>query len=179
MCIRAPQPLLIPCALAVLSLAGCSNRPSSNRIDYEMGERITVGPLTYNVVESAWRSQLGTELKPRLPQHRFLLITVSVTNGGGREVALPLFQMENSNNETFPESDDGEGVENWFGILRSLTPAGTQQGRLLFDVPLTSYRLRLTDGGPAGSEKYVWVTIPLRMDVDTGVQTPLPQPTSK
>jgi len=179
MSIRAPRFLLVPCALGTLFLAGCGNRPNSNRMDYEMGERITVGPLTYNVVESVWRSQLGPEVKPRLPQHRFLLITISATNGGGHEVALPLLQLENSNNETFPESDNGEGVENWFGILRSLAPAATQQGRLLFDVPLSSYRLRLTDGAPAGSEKYVWVNIPLRMDVDTGVQTPLPQPTAK
>ena len=48
--------------------------------------------------------------------------------------------------------------------------------RLLFDVPLSSYKLRLSDGGEGGTEKYAWVNVPLRMDVDTSVETPLPGP---
>ena len=60
------------------------------------------------------------------------------------------------------------------GLLRTLSPAQTLEGKLLFDVPLTSYRLRLTDGAGPGIEKYGWVSIPLRMDVDTDVPTPLP-----
>ena len=160
-------------------MPGCGNRQDPLRVDYEMGERVTVGPLTYNVVESSWRSQLGNEFKLRMPEQRFLMITVSVTNGGGHEVSVPLLTLENASGQTFLESDNGEGVDNWFGILRSLTPAQTQQGRILFDVRLTSYKLRLSDGGPAGSEKYAWVQIPLRMDgVDPAV-TSLPGSPSK
>jgi hypothetical protein len=170
---------LIPITAAVLGISACGARQNSIRIDYQMGERVTVGPLTYNVVESSWRSQLGNEFKLRMPQQRFLMITVSVTNGGGHEVAIPLLMLENANGQSYLESDNGEGVDNWFGILRSLAPAQTQQGRVLFDVPLTSYKLRLSDGGPAGLERYSWVQIPLRMDTDTGVQTPAPEPISK
>jgi hypothetical protein len=65
-------------------------------------------------------------------------------------------------------------VDNWFGILRTLTPAQTQQGRIAFDVPLSSYRLRLTDGGSPGSEKFAWVEIPLRMDTEPSVESPVP-----
>jgi hypothetical protein len=79
--------------------------------------------------------------------------------------------LENPSGQDFLESDNGEGLDNWFGLLRTITPAQTQQGKLIFDVPLTSYRLRLTDGAGPGLEKYTWVTIPLRMDVDT-VSTP-------
>ncbi len=139
-----------------------------------MGERVTVGPLTYNVVETVWRSQLGDSFKVRIPQQRFLLVTISVTNGGGREVSVPLLSLENQNGQTFLESDSGEGVENWFGILRNLSPAQTQQGRLIFDVPLTSFRLRVPDGGEPGTEKYAWIQIPLRMDTDSGVESPMP-----
>ena len=175
---RAPFLLLLPLA-AVFSMTGCGARQQSLRVDYEMGERVTVGPLTYNVIESSWRSQLGNEFKLRLPQQRFLMITVSVTNGGGHEVSVPLLTLENSSGQSFLESDSGDGVENWFGILRSLAPAQTQQGRIVFDVPLSSYKLRLSDGGPAGTERYSWVQIPLRMDTDTGVQSPTPDPTAK
>jgi hypothetical protein len=153
-------------------LTGCASRENSTRIDYQMGERVTVGPLTYNVIESSWQSQLGADFKLRIPDQRFLMITVSVTNGGGKEISVPLLSLENGDGKMFLESADGEGVDNWFGLLRTLNPAQTQQGRLLFDVPLSGYKLRLTDGGPTGSEKYTWVEIPMRVDTDSSGDTP-------
>ena len=177
---RAPWCSVLAVAAVALFMPGCSKQQNSLRLDYEMGEKVTVGPLTYTVVESSWRSQLGNEFKIRIPQQRFLIITVSTTNGGGHEVSIPLLTLENANGQSYLESDNGEGVDNWLGILRSLNPAQTQQGRILFDVPLSSYKLRLSDGGPAGSEKYSWVEIPLKMDIDAPMQTPAPEvPTSK
>lgn len=178
MSMRALRFLLPACATALMYLSACAHQAPA-RIDYDMGERVVLGPLTYNVVETTWRSQLGDDLRPRMPERRFLLISISVTNGGGREVSVPMLRLENANGEAFPESENGEGVDNWMGILRSLGPAQTQQGRLVFDVPLASYKLRVTDGGAPGSEKYAWVAIPLRIDTDTGVQAPLPLPSSK
>jgi hypothetical protein len=151
-------------------LTGCQ-KTAPTRVEYSMGERIPFGPLTYNVIDSSWQTQLGDTFKLRIPQQRFLVLTVSVTNGGGSDVSVPLFTLENPSGQDFLESDNGEGLDNWFGLLRTITPAQTQQGKLIFDVPLTSYRLRLTDGAGPGLEKYTWVTIPLRMDVDT-VSTP-------
>ncbi len=158
----------------ILLLAGCT-RVESSHIDYAMGERINVGPLTYNVIESAWQNQLGNEFKMRIPEQRYLLITISVTNGGGHDVSVPLLTVQSQNGTTYTESDNGEGVEQWFGLLRTLSPAQTQQGRLLFDVPLGTYRLKLTDGGDPGTEKTAMVSIPLRMEPDT-LTTPLPEP---
>ena len=162
----------VPAACAVF-LAGCTPQ-GAVRNEYPLGEKVPIGPLTYTVVETAWKSQLGQMLKIRVPQKRFMLITVSVTNGGGHEISVPLLQLEDANGKVYPESDNGEGVDNWFGILRNLNPAETQQGRLLFDVPLTSFKLRLTDGGDPGTEKYAWVQIPLRMDIDSSIQSPEP-----
>jgi hypothetical protein len=141
-----------------------------------MGERVVVGPITYNVIESAWRSQLGSEFKLRIPEQRFLLITISATNGGGKDVSVPLLMLENEKGETFHELESGEGVEAWFGIFRTIGPAQTQQGQLIFDVPLSSYRLRLTDGGDAASERYAWVKIDLHMDQDMNVESPSTSP---
>jgi hypothetical protein len=165
---------LLPFVLLLAALSGCANRGISSRVDYQMGERVPLGPLTYNVVETAWRSQLGDAFKVRIPEQRFLLVTISVTNGGGREVSVPLFTVETHNGQSFRESDSGEGIDNWLGLLRNLSPAQTKEGRILFDVALTSYRLRLTDGGEPGTEKFAWVDIPLRMDTDTGVEAPTP-----
>src|ERR1700677_2924172 len=143
----------------ILFLSGCT-RVNSNHLESQMGERVTVGPLSYNVIESSWQNQLGSEFKMRIPEQRYLLITVSVTNGGGRDISVPLLTLQSQNGTNYTESDNGDGVEQWFGLLRTLNPAQTQQGRLLFDVPLGSYRLKVTDGGDPGMEKSAWVSIP-------------------
>ncbi len=140
-----------------------------------MGDRVSLSPLTYNVIDSGWRTQLGNEFKMRLPDQRFLLITISVTNGGARDVSVPLLTLESADGKIYQESASGESVDEWFGLLRTLNPAQTQQGKLLFDVPLGSYKLKLTNGGDPGTEKTALVAIPLRMDPDT-VSSPLPEP---
>jgi uncharacterized protein DUF4352 len=154
-------------------LDGCSHADPAPT-ERPMGEKVKLGPLTYTVLDSSWHSQLGDAFKLRPAQQRFLILTLSVTNGGGSDISIPLLNLENAEGQMFLESDNGEGVDNWFGVLRNISPAQTQQGRILFDAPLTSYRLRLTDGAGPGEEKYGWVTIPLRMDVDSDVQTPIP-----
>jgi hypothetical protein len=158
-------------------LTGCAPKSTDNRVEFQMGERANVGPLTYNVVETAWRSQLGADFKARFPQQRFLLVTISVTNGGGKEVSVPLFSLQDENGKIYQESENGDGVDNWFGLLRTIAPAQTQQGKLAFDVPLGAYRLRVTDGGDPGAEKFAWISIPLRMDTDSGDALPaIPAP---
>jgi len=166
---------LLVISLAIFGLSGCGTRQNT-RVDYQMGERVSLGPLTYNVVETAWRSQLGSDFKMRLPQQRFLIITISVTNGGGTQVSVPLLSLENQKGEIFQESDNGDGVDNWFGLLRELRPAQTQQGRMVFDVPLASYKLRVTDGAEPGGEKIASIEIPLSLDADSGIETPAPGP---
>jgi hypothetical protein len=164
--------IIVSTLSASLVLSGCSGKDHVLKSEYPMGEKVTIGPLTYNVIETAWRSQLGSEFKIRIPQQRFLMITISATNGGGKDVSVPLLTLENQNGDTFRELDNGEGVDGWFGFLRTISPAQTQQGRIIFDVPLTSYKLRLTDGGDPATEKYAWVNIDLHMDQDMSVEAP-------
>ncbi|MEQ1946591.1 MAG: DUF4352 domain-containing protein [Bryobacteraceae bacterium] len=172
---RRPLPLLILLlsAVAVLSVTGCK-RQSSTQINYQMGERIVAGPMVYNVVQTVWKTQLGDLFQLRTPENRFLVITLSATNSGGKEVSIPFLTLEGQGAKEFKELQDGTGVERWFGVLRTIQPAETRQGNVVFDVPLTSYRLRLTDGGELGTEKNVWVEIPLRMDTDTTIAAPTP-----
>jgi hypothetical protein len=162
-----------PVALTIsLLLTGCRSTAPS-RAEFQMGDKVAAGPLTYNVVEKVWRSQLGEGFVTRSPQNRFLVITLSATNGGGRDVSVPLLQLEGPDGKIYQEIENGEGVENWLGILRTVEPAQTQQGRIVFDVPLSSYRLRLSDGDSV-SGHYAYVQIPLQIDADPPVDTPLP-----
>ncbi|MEP6962622.1 MAG: DUF4352 domain-containing protein, partial [Acidobacteriota bacterium] len=109
----------------------------------------------------------------RSPKNRFLVLNLSVQNEGKAEVSIPMLTLEGPNGQTFQELSDGTGVTQWMGILRSVAPAQSLQGRIVFDVPLSSFRLRLPDGGETGYEKYAYADIPLRIDADQ-VQTPLP-----
>ena len=176
---RVPLDTLLLAALPIawgLLFTGC-NRQNSVQINFEMGDRIMAGPLVYNVIQTRWRTQLGDIFKTRVPESRFLMITLSVTNGGGREVSVPLLTLEAGDGKEHRELEGGDGVSNWFGLIRTISPAETRQGNIVFDVPLTSYRLRLTDGGEPGTEKFVWVDIPLRLDTDTSIEVPAPHPT--
>lgn len=166
--LRSPQLI----ALSLVLLTGCEQQQRTN-LNYEMGERVEIGPFVYVVVESAWRSDLGEGFQTRAPKNRFLMLTVSVTNSGGAEASVPLLNIEGTNGQLYQELNDGTGVSNWLGVLRTAKPAETLQGRILFDAPLGPYRLRVPDGGETGYEKYSWVNIPLTLD-SSDVQTPLP-----
>ena len=142
-----------------------------------MGERVTLDPFIYNVIESTWRSQLGSSFQLRLPNQRFLIVYISITNSGGKEVTIPTFQLERANGEPIPEELKGDGIDQWLGLIRTVGPAQTVQGRVVFDCPLSSYKLRLVDAGEPGSEKTAFVEMPLRLDADTPIApapTPLP-----
>jgi hypothetical protein len=169
-----PTLCLLTIALAAgLALAGCQ-KGDSQQTNFQMGDRVIVKPMLYNVVQTVWRTQLGSLFKVRVPDHRYLLISLSATNNGGSPVAVPFLTLEGSNREEFHELQNGDGVDDWFGLLREIAPGETRVGNLVFDVPLATYRLRLTNGGEPGSEKLVWVDIPLRIDTDTGTSATLP-----
>ena len=152
-------------------MTGC-NKQNSVQLNFQMGDRITAGPVVYNVIQTMWRTQLGDIFKMRVPQNRFLMITLSATNSSGKEVSVPLSTLEGDSGKEYRELENGDGIDNWFGLIRTISPAETRQGNIVFDVPLTSYRLRLTDGGEPGTEKFVWVDIPLHMDTDTSIEVP-------
>jgi hypothetical protein len=158
--------------LLALLLGGCQ-KEAPLRTDFSMGENARVGKMTYSVVESAWRTQLGEGFKVRSPEQRFLLIKISVTNGSGKDVSIPLLTLEGNSGQTYREIADGEGVDNWFGLLRTLNTGETQQGNVLFDVPLTSYKLRVPDINDSGFERYASIQIPLRIDSNVPVQAPI------
>ena len=158
-------------AIAALTAAcvtlgsGCSSpKTEKSTADFKLGERVGVGSLTYNVIETSWASQLGSVPIARLPERNFLLVHISVTNGGGQSASIPFLAVENASGERFQESENGQGVDSWFGMFREVKAAETEQGWILFDVPTNSYRLQLLDGVDAGAEHSAYVALPLRLD---------------
>jgi len=126
-----------------------------------MGELATVGPVIYNVLETEWRAGIGEAISQTIPENRFLLIRMSITNSGDRDVAIPLLTLEDQDGNTYLEESSVENVSDWLGLLRIVRPAATLQGRAVFDVPVGDYMLRVTDGGELENERTALVEIPL------------------
>ena len=125
---------------------------------YRMGERVPVGHLVYNVFETQSLTHLGMDADQRVPQNRFLLVRISIVNGGASEMIAPNLTLEDDKGNSFPELSNGEGVPQWIGYLRQIKPADVAQGNLVFDAPPGAYKLRVLD---ESGEKAALVDIPL------------------
>ena len=55
-------------------------------------------------------------------------------------------------------------MDNWFGLLRNIGPSQTEQGWIVFDAPMTAYKMVVTDGGEVGQKKRAHVEIPVHLE---------------
>ncbi len=128
-----------------------------------MGERAQAGTLIYTVTEAEWLDRLGDEPTVRVPEHKFLAIRLSVTNSGASTSAVPMLSLVGSRGERHAELANGEGLSDWLGFLRRVKAAETERGRVLFDVPVASYRLRVVNDAELENERAALVEIPLQL----------------
>jgi hypothetical protein len=148
---------------AVLALAAAGCAPPVGHIApaiRQMGEHVEAGSLIYTVMETEWLDQLGPDIAPRLPEHRFLEVRILVTNSGIGTAYIPEAALLGGN-RTYPELTSGHGVRDWLGLLRTAGPADTVGGRLLFDVPFGNYVLRVGECNNPDDIKTALVAIPL------------------
>lgn len=168
---RFPPAILL---LAALLVCGCARQSSRTSRVFALGERVEVGPLVYIVQDTEWREQLGEAATARTPQHRFLLVRLSVTNSGIREADIPPLTLVASDGRTYNELSRGDGVPEWLGYLRTLRPAATEHGRVVFDAPTGAYRLRVAALGEDDEEAHALVDLPYQ--ATPGLQIPLTTP---
>lgn len=128
----------------VLGLTSCAQRTAPART-FPLGEKVTLGDLVYSAFETQWLTQIGQGTEARVPQNRFLLVRVSVSNSGGEAIACPAMNIVDDSGNSYSEISDGQGVQQWIGYIRQINPADTMQGNLLFDAPPRHYKLRVTD----------------------------------
>jgi hypothetical protein len=139
-----------------------------------MGSIAAVGGLKYTVFQSEWRESLDSPQGPRTPKHKYLLLHLAVENTSTEETGIPMFRLVNEKGEEFDEESNGNGVTDWLGFLRTSKPSATERGAVVFDVPQTGYKLRVSSGGDdPEKEKTALIEIPLRVEVDSA-PTPLP-----
>jgi hypothetical protein len=156
---------------AALLLADCKPPAAAFPVrTYPMGEKVLLGNLTYIVIETEYLTQIGEGPAPRIPQNRFFLVKLSVSNGGSEPVNVNAFQVEDDSGKAFPEINNGDGVPEWIGYLLSLRPGESAQGNALFDAPPRHYVLRIHD---ETGEKAALIDIPLTFNAETpDVPTP-------
>jgi hypothetical protein len=150
-------------AASILSSCGEGDRPFPVRT-YGMGEKIELGHISYQVFETQWLTHIGTGTDARIPQNRFFLVRLAAGNGGGGDVIVPNMSIEDDSGNTYRELSDGTGVPQWAGYLRTVKPADSAQGNVLFDAPPRRYKLRVTD---ETGEKAALIDIPLSFGSET------------
>lgn len=159
---------------AGLFLTGCSSTPPTPPPStYLLGEKVELGRLSYTAFETQWLTQLGSGPAPRIPENRFFLVRIAAVNSGSQDLPVPNLTIVDDHGKTYEELSNGDGVPQWAGYLRTVAPANSVQGNVLFDAPPGHYKLRLYDENRA---RFAYVDIPLSF----GNETPdIPTPGDK
>jgi hypothetical protein len=135
--------------IALLGIDGCSGSPETpvpdERAAVPAGEKATVGQLTYTVVDSQILTQLGQTDNPRIPNDRFMMVQLAVTNSGNVDNPIPAVELISDSGKTYSELADGTGVSDWLGMVRHIGPGQTERGEVLFDAPAAHYKIRFSD----------------------------------
>jgi hypothetical protein len=144
------RPLIFPLlCIALLALNGCSGSPATPKADdravVPAGEKATVGQLTYSVVDSQILTQLGQADNPRIPDNRFMVVQLAVTNSSNVDDPIPAVELISDSGKTYSELADGTGLTNWLGMVRHVGPGQTERGEVVFDAPAAHYRIRFSD----------------------------------
>jgi hypothetical protein len=159
--LRHPRYLLLVAAVSAAFLtSGCGDDEKPPVRTYSMGEKITLGHITYVVYETQWMTHLGEGAESRVPQNRFFLVRLSAANAANKDIIVPNFSIEDDTGKSYAElgGDQAQGVPQYIGYLRKVKPAEAAQGHAVFDAPPRHYKLKLTD---EDSDKFAYVDIPL------------------
>jgi hypothetical protein len=157
--------LLLAVAAAATFLSSCADsgeKPAPVRT-VNLGEKITLGHINYQTFETQWLTHIGEGADVRVPEHRYFLVRLQAGNGYGSELIVPNFVLEDDNGNTFPELNNGAGVPQYIGYLRSIKPNEFALGNAIFDAPPRHYKMKITD---ESGEKVGYVEIPLNFVSD-------------
>ena len=164
--------LVAACSILVGFAVSCSREPKQEPLRvYRLGDKVELGHLHYTVSEAKWVNELPASPGPRTPHDRFLLLHVSIMNGGGENTMLPNLSIEDDSGKSYPELSDGSSVPNWMGYLRKTMPAEVAQGNIVFDAPPKVYRLRVVD---ENGENPALIEVPLTFSTDNAGAPPIP-----
>lgn len=158
--------IVLPRYFYILSLAlllsmclSCgSEAPKVSATTYSLGDPARAGNVTYVGLTAEHRAELPGAKQP--VKHRYLVIFLSATNGSGQDVTLPHTRLIGAGGTEYPEVTEIEGFPQWMGLLRTVSPGSTEQGYVVFDVPVGAYKLQVSSGGDPETEQLAEIEIP-------------------
>ena len=156
--------LALAAAAALLSSCGDTRDTPFPVRTYNMGEKITIGHINYQVFETQWLTHIGEGVDARVPQHRFFMVRLSASNSLSTDIAVPNFVLQDDSGNTYPELSSGDGVPQYIGYLRTLKGTDSVAGNALFDAPPRHYKMKIAD---ETGEKTGYVDIPLNFVSET------------
>jgi hypothetical protein len=138
----------------------------------QMGDRAEAGGVTYVGLTAEYRTELPGAKDPL--KNRYLVVFLAVTNGSGQDVTLPHTRLIGADGSEIPELTEIGGFPQWMGILRQVSPGSTEQGYVVFDVPVGAYKLQVSSGGDPEKEKIAQIEIPANIipSIPSGVSGP-------
>jgi hypothetical protein len=160
---------LIKAAAAVLFTGlifgtGCASAPTYAVRTYRMGDRVQLGSLIYIVYDSQWLTHAGNGASARIPESRFFVVRVSITNSGAGNVNVPAMTVTDEDGKQYSELTNGDQVSQWLGFLRAVKPADSLQGNVVFDCPPRRYNLKISD---ETEQRTALIDIPLTFGSET------------
>jgi hypothetical protein len=145
-----PSIIILFSCFAVLGLAGCSSSDPVPQQAVEThivsaGEKAIAGHLTYSIVDSQILARLEDDASPRIPQDRFVVVQIAVTNTGNVDNPIPAVELVSDSGKIYNELADGTGVTTWLGVVRHVGAGQTQRGNVAFDAPAAHYKVKFSD----------------------------------
>jgi hypothetical protein len=153
--------ILSTVALLAFTLS-CGGDPATPTAKvYRMGDRAVTGPITYVGLTAEYRAELPEAKGPL--KHQYLVVFLSATNGGGQEATLPHTRLIGADGAEYPEVTEIENMGQWMGVLRRVAPSSTEQGYVVFDVPVGAYKLQVSSGGDPEKEQLAQIELPTKI----------------
>ncbi|MBE0657630.1 MAG: DUF4352 domain-containing protein [Bryobacteraceae bacterium] len=154
--------------ITVAALAGCSSQDGGSTSGggkvYLMGSPAVAGPLTYTVLHSSWTDNMETVDGVATAKQHFLVMEVSITNGGPEDAGVPLLFLVDEKGKETMEEQKMSGAPSWLGLMRAIKPLETMSGKIIFDVPMANYKLKVISGGDPEKEVEALIDVPLRLE---------------
>jgi hypothetical protein len=145
-------------SLAVFALTGCNSAPTRTVKMYQSGEKAEHNKLIYSIVDAQIFTRLGEDQDARIPQSRFYVVQLSVSNSGNARSSIGPMTLVDDSGKLYPELADGTHIPHWLGVIRNVDANQTETGFVVFDAPSAHYKLRLTD---ETDDEDVFVDMPL------------------
>lgn len=126
----------------------------------QIGVPIEVGSFVYTVNNVTWKNVIGKgELIQQHPDAAYLVIDLTVQNVSSKPQFVDSPSLVDPGGRTYALTSNVFIVEGSQFLLKELNPQVQSRGNVVFDVPYSSYSLRL--GGGMGSLLHKVKTVPV------------------